>query len=479
MNKLKLNWIIIFNLQEISTYLDTKTFEEFSLLTKQIRDRSKYRLFNTLKLSYIKFKDYFNFSNLNTNQSKLVTDYSEYLENHSLLFQSEDKCTQESLNNSQFDPLVTNLNKSFSGVANYINYLCVSGFVHCFYALYPITFNLNNLSKLELRFCTIPLIFMLNVGDKLKTLKIIILDNVNLIELTKQELNTNTKDITGTLEILEIEDCFVHIYNTSPKINKLIRTFSYGDPGKLPHLQAIKIPNLKKLSIGNIRPNYIQRLLISNPQIKELTIKNEFCNKEDFIQISISEQLTKLTLFYIESNNPIIKYFEPSEVPIFNYLKSLELVFSYKYDFYVNSQFNILANFPNLTQFSLDLTYFKYSYVDINEFLSANPRALNSPIVLTLNAYERDYDEYSEAWDLYNYDFNYSNFTNVRVLILDLIEFSISEILFNEFPCTLEEVKFKSNDIDSDLDYIRINRMNFINWNVKYNNRYIHFNKLS
>ncbi|KXN65738.1 hypothetical protein CONCODRAFT_87742 [Conidiobolus coronatus NRRL 28638] len=256
------------------------------------------------------------------------------------------------------------------------------------------------------------------------------LDNVNLFEITKQELSTNTEDLMSTIENLEIENCFVHIYNTPPEINKLIRTYSYGNPAELPHLQAIRVPNLKKLSIGQIRPNYIQRLLKLNPQVSHLTIKDESATKLDFEQISISKNLTKLSLYNLEDNENIIKLIGDPSIPKFNFIERLKLEFMHSDDCYIDDWCNILANFPNLIRLHLDLTYFNHGTSNLNDLLEINLGSLNNPIQLVLAAYERNYDEYNTDWDSYWYEFDWSLFTNVSELVLGLVELRVSEIEF-------------------------------------------------
>ncbi|KXN65737.1 hypothetical protein CONCODRAFT_20595 [Conidiobolus coronatus NRRL 28638] len=150
MSENKINWNIVFDLQEFLAYNHYDMLKELSLVSKFTRNKLNSRLFNKLEITGFKFKEYFSLSNLDTNQTKLVIDYAEYLYNSWKVFQSEDKCTHQSLNNSRFDSLITELNKAFSGVASYITHFIVSSFVHCFYAFYPITNAFVNLTKLEL-----------------------------------------------------------------------------------------------------------------------------------------------------------------------------------------------------------------------------------------------------------------------------------------------------------------------------------------
>jgi hypothetical protein len=478
MNLLKYDWNIIFNFPEFKYCLDFETLKEFSLISKSVRSKLKPILFENLVLSGFKFKDYFNINNLDNNQIKLLSDYAEYLENHWEAFENEDKCSKISSNNSEFDILARELSNSISRICKFTLSMRIFSFSHTFYALYPFIYNLSNLAHLQIASCTIPLMVILNIGKHFKKLKSLKLGHVDIIQLTKQEITANSINLPDNLEELELIKCSVQLWNSRPKISKLIRTLTSTESSSPTNLLAFKFKNLKNLNLREINDSYIERMLALNPNIEDLTIDEESARQEDFQKISTMELLTKLTLLNVESNDLIIKSFESDvEIPKFNYITSLKLEFIHYINFDLNEYHNILVYFPSLTDLSLDLTYFDFSQSNINMLLTTNLPSSNLLEVLALCSDERDNDGDEDYWGDYEYNFDWSVFTNVKCLYLELKSLKVEDIDFNALPFSLKEIRFKCSDIQGELKWIGENIGNFVNWGISFGSDAIRFTK--
>ncbi|KXN64624.1 hypothetical protein CONCODRAFT_163399 [Conidiobolus coronatus NRRL 28638] len=455
MNHIKHDWNITFNLPEFTHCLDFETLKEFSLISKFTRNKSNPLLFESLLLSGFKFKDYFNFNNLDNNQTRLISDYAEYLENHWEAFENEDKCSKISSNNSELDILTRELSNTISKISKFSSSMRIFSFSHTFYALYPFIYNLSNLIHLQIASCTVPLVAILNIGKHFKNLKSLKLGHVDIIQLTKQEINISSIDLPDNLEELELIKCSVQLWNSRPKISKLIRTLTSTESSSPSNLLAFKFKNLKKLNLREINDSYIERMLALNPNVEDLTIDEESARQEDFQKISTMEWLTKLTLLNVESNDLIIKSFESDiEIPKFNFITILKLEFIHYINFDLNEYHNILVYFPNLSELCLDLTYFDFSQSNINLLLSTNLLSCNTLDILALCSDERDNDGDEDYWGDYEYNFDWSVFTNVKCLYLELKSLKVEDIDFNALPPSLKEIRFKCSDIEGELKWI-------------------------
>ncbi|KXN65457.1 hypothetical protein CONCODRAFT_169403 [Conidiobolus coronatus NRRL 28638] len=435
-NSDQIDWNNIFILDELYPYIDTITLLEFRIMSKFIYQKLRRIVFSKVYLIGENISRYFNSKNLNSKEIKVLENYSGYLGFPYNYFTFEDEIGLGLINNREYG-ISNKLFEEIGENASFIKVLEVKSVKECFYYLHSTAFTLSNLTSLKLTICTIPLLSILKIGNHLQNLKKLILKSITFIELNKQEISVDLVNFPQSLEYLLIQNTRIERWNYTPKINNLIDPRHPGGPVEVDYFQGIKIPNLKKLRVGNGNSsNFIRKLLKYNTEIEELIFDDFVTKQAVFEQISQTKTLTKFKLLNITPEFPYIAWDTYLPIPELPAITKLELGFQYL-NFASNPKFcNISKYFPNLKELTIDLNSLNIEKFDINNFISKNLGFFNSLDVFRI----ADCPDH-ELNNPYPINFNWNNFVKTKCLILKLSSLPLSKIDFNVFPDELKEIR--------------------------------------
>jgi hypothetical protein len=472
------NWNKIFILDEFLTYFRAYELKNFSLISKFVRNKLKLKLFSNTTLTSKNIIRRFNPNTFNDNELANIFDYFEYWNNSYSYKRFKDKWEAQLSNNSGLSALKQYLGEDLVDIGKYIRNLNVNRFYYSFYFLSPIVFDLSNLTQLSLNECAFPLLMLLKIGEHLKKLKILNLDLVDLVGLSKQELSPEDVCLPHNLEELSIDCCRVYNMYSVPNTLSLVQHRWSHIHDDLVHLRGLKIPNLKKLTLDLVDDSeFSLRLLKLNPQVEELRIGSDNMTQDVSDLISTRDNLTNITI-YSDESFPYISEDANLKIPNFNHINQLKLHFRCTDDPNVHHRQSITKYFPNLTQLALELSDLEYDNFNMNEFVRVNLSCINRLDKFILEIKDSDNYYYEFYFSIFGkFKFDWFNFINVNCLILDIDILTISAVDFEALPHGLKEIRVPYGDKPTSLDYIKNNRNIFKYWKFEFKKDFIYFSK--
>ncbi|KXN65453.1 hypothetical protein CONCODRAFT_12942, partial [Conidiobolus coronatus NRRL 28638] len=412
----EIDWNNIFILNEFLTYIRPCDLKDFSLLSGLVINKLKPKLFIKITLSSKNIIKRLNSRTFKDEGLAKISDYFEYWENCYYYDRFEEKWKSQLSNNSGLLVLNQLLEEELEKIGNFIKTFSVNGFDNSFYFISLVTFNLINLTRLNLEACSFPLLTILRIGEHLKKLKNLNLYTVSFVELTKQELSPKDVYLPCNLEELSIEHCAVYRMYSVPNTLSLVQYFCNNIEDDPINLQGFKFPRLKKLSLDLVHDKqFVLKLLKSNPLVKELKISGYNNMTQDVSDlISTSHNLKNITI-YSNERFPYITDEINLVIPKFNYINVLKLQFRPTNDLNFYHHQSIINYFPNLTQLALDIADIDFDYFNLNAFIRVNLSSINKLDILILELKNVDdfyYEDNIEIFDKFKFD--WSNFINLN-----------------------------------------------------------------
>jgi hypothetical protein len=471
-NNNQIDWRYIFILNELYRYIDAVTLREFRIISKFTRKKLSGKIFSKSYLLGEKIIYYFNIYNLDIEELEVLDSYSGYLMCPPRCFIDEDDIGSCLINTRRYG-LSKKLVEEISEFRSYIKILEVKRLKECFYDLYSTVFSLSNLTQLELIICTVPLLPFLNIGNHFQSLQTLIFKSVTFIELSKQEISFDVANFPQSLEYVLIENMRVGRLNYVPGIDSLIHPQYTGGLVQDGNLQGIKIPNLKRLHVGDGSfSNFVGKLLKCNTKIEEL-IFEKFAIKQAVIeQLSLLKSLRKFKLYDLSPEFPHIACDTHLPIPELPSVTNLELRFKYLEFASDVKFFDISSYFPNLRELTIHLDSLNITEFDINNFISKNFLSFHNLDVFRIIDIPEDEVDYP-----YFVNFNWKNFVKIKCLILELNSLPLSKIDFNIFPDELKEIRKQFSMRELNEEYINNNRDLFKKWKVEFKGKFIYFRK--
>ncbi|KXN64787.1 hypothetical protein CONCODRAFT_13926 [Conidiobolus coronatus NRRL 28638] len=470
------DWNNIFILDEFSTYIRSCDINDFSLLSRFIRNKLKPKLFHKTTISIEHIVCIYDVKIKCDKEIVDILHHFESLKEHSFLYDGEE--WEEMLQNiSDFLVLKQLVQEELKGIGNFIRNFSVKQLYSSFYFICPLLLDLTSLTRLHLYACTFPLLTMLRIGEHMKNLKILSLHTVRFVGLIKQELSPEDSYLPPNLEDLSIIYCRVYRVHSVPNILSLRQNCKGYNCNDIDRSQAIKIPSLKKLTlIFGAYIEIIDKLLKSNLQVKELATRCYNMTQEVYDLVSICNRLTDLTITCLESF-PYISEYKNLIFPKFNYIKNLKLCFFAANGTDVNHSQCITKHFTSLTHLTLFIGIYGLKNFRLNEFLRVNLQFNNTIDKLTLeNRYyeyfkEKDYFEYSEL------RLDFSNFTNIKCLIIDIDIIPLSNIDFDNTPEKLKIIKIGTLFQSLHRKFIEENPNKLKKWKINFKGIFTYFTR--
>ncbi|KXN65736.1 hypothetical protein CONCODRAFT_169133 [Conidiobolus coronatus NRRL 28638] len=462
----EIDWNKVFMLNEFKKYFDIKSLVEFSLVSQFNRNKLKSRLFS---YSVLIGENYFSYikSNLVKYHEKLYFNSFDFVESFWDLNRLNIELGEQLANISQISNLMIQLINDSRGIEPFIKSLRVQELGHLLYVLYPVTFVFTKLIQLEIDNCTLPLLAILRIGESLKKLKKLTLDNVLLIGFEKQELSLSLAYFPSTLEELILDFCIIINLNPIPSDIYITQNQLYKECIGPNYLEILISSSLKRLTLSLINPGYIRKLLNLYPNVEEITVTDYNLDQRIIDKFSSIRSLTKLSILTYDRQFPAIISHRDFIFPQFNFITNLVLEFSESM-YRTGNEFLYFTNhFPNLTQLSIDLTGVNFEDIDIGKFFLETLPTYKKLEILTL--------EYME--DIGEYNFNWLKFINFSCLILKFDYINSNKIDFKLFSYNIKEIRKRSSDIKFELKYIEKNPEIFDKWNIRIKGEYIYFDK--
>jgi hypothetical protein len=269
--------------------------------------------------------------------------------------------------------------------------------------------------------------------------------------------------------------------HSASNIPILIQNCIYHHQDDINRTQAIRIPTLKKLTYDFEDYNgFYKKLSKSNPQLEDLTIYCYKMNQEFWNFISINDKIANISIVFVDCFEHIddsTSYTEEDknfEISKFNYTKCLKLE-EISEEFLIIGQFHYITKyFPNLTHLTLNMYDFCIEDFQLNEFLKLN---LQSSLIENLTLEYIDYRGYRGGYWSGNWQFvlDFSNFSNIRCLILDMELIQLYSIDFENIPDKLKSIRYLPPCKNDAVKYIEENPKIFRKWNVEFKKEYFYF----
>jgi hypothetical protein len=277
--------------------------------------------------------------------------------------------------------------------------------------------------------------------------------------------------------------------HSASNIPILIQNCIYHHQDDINRTQAIRIPTLKSLTYNFVNNNvHFKKLIKSNPQLEDLTIHLYGMNQEFWNLISINDKITNISIVfqhYYQYTEDTTSYTEENknfEISKFNSTKCLTLKQIDNVDLMDNQLHLIVKYFPNLTHLTLSMYYSCLENYQLNELLRLS---LQFSLIekLTLELYEHccsenDYFSMEDDWFKYSeFVIDFSNFSNIRCLILDMDLIPLYSIDFENIPDKLKFIRYLPAYKNDAVKYIEENPKIFRKWNVEFKKEYVYFTR--
>jgi hypothetical protein len=331
---------VLFN-NELIQYLKIIELKELSLTNKYFRSKLNPLLFKSICLNKEKLSDYFDYSKVS---NKLRYDI-EQIKSHSYHRYSGDK--HLALKDVEHNPIIKTLESSLASIKQHVKSFKLYKLNELGYFAFRLSCRFDNLEKLDIYECCIPLIGLAKLGKGLKNLKSLSLYGIDLIVGYKMELSIDMVNLPINLKDFSISNSGMYIFRFVTSKEDMI--YFKSNSFKMVPL-IFNISSLTKFYIDNCNgERQLVRFLKLNPQLKSLELEsgNISQNLLNYIANGSSNLSNLCIKRYIFHMNDLF-------VPTFNFITDLKLG-----QFHLNHTLaaNICLNCPNLINLTIILTH--------------------------------------------------------------------------------------------------------------------------
>ncbi|KXN65489.1 hypothetical protein CONCODRAFT_74255 [Conidiobolus coronatus NRRL 28638] len=286
----KVDWENVLIIKEYQKYLHITDIIEISLLSKLIRQKLKLRLFESIKFNGRQFEKYFN------SRDSLILGSFEFIKHYEMYFTviGFDKSPYTGL---KAEDALQELEDDLINVKSSVKSFEFSYTSRIGYYLFPLLYIFDNLTRLKIFDCIIPL------AEFCKLLKCLKLENLDIVDssFTKhpnEELTTEDIRFPNTLKVLSISTCNF----CSDSFLLTLQKYLFGKANcnnisdfKFP---SAKIPSLVSFALKTIYSGDYgaSQFLLNNPQLEHLKIESDHLDQVKFDYISKSKTIKNLEL---------------------------------------------------------------------------------------------------------------------------------------------------------------------------------------
>jgi hypothetical protein len=235
----KERWLSIIFINEFQINLSIESLKELSLVSKLVREKLKPRIFENIEISInnydFEFKD------------NIFIEYmNQYLDSQSFI--NINRYNENYYKNLSIEKSLNEYTCSLKDIKRFVKSFRSLYMERSVYYLFRIASIFENLTDLKLKICDIPFDAFTNIGKILPNLKVLCLDNINLLKSHTDSISTGDIVFPSRLSYLKIFSVYVvSIKSLSDSYNFLFNSererFTYENF----NLHSISLPYLKRL----------------------------------------------------------------------------------------------------------------------------------------------------------------------------------------------------------------------------------------
>jgi hypothetical protein len=345
-------WELIFISPDLRDYLAEKQLANVSTLNRFTRLKLFPVLFNQITISLKKLMDRADFFY----NKKTPWSYTKVFPILDRMMSSSNGVLDrnEEYKTKCIDPFLDKLKNELVSYNTHLHKLILEAIMKPGYYLFPITFQLSNLTQLKLYCCYVDFndfYQAMNVFDKLKMLE---LDLVIFINTSEEGNSSNIIKFTDSLSALYWKENYIsnislenNSYNFIFKEKFTIRKSIYEPfPQSLPKLERIHLSNNPE------KLQYINDWIFMNPGLKKISYNANELNEVDYNMLANNNILRELDVEFSSQDHFINDFVFPTLIYV-NTLKICNITTNH-----FDAVKNLALSCPNLSK--LDLGVFNY-----------------------------------------------------------------------------------------------------------------------